>query len=111
MGRSASAFLAGAERLYLPDLIVAEVCYVLQSVYRVERSHLAALLRAVIGSRNIVSDDPALLIRAIDIYEHDRLSFADAYLVALAENGGSDSVIASFDRGIDRVETVVRIEP
>lgn len=110
MGRRATALLSESEALYLPDLILAETVYVLQSVYRVPRPEVAALTRAVIGSRNIATDDPAVLIRAIDVYEHHRLSFADAYLVALAE-ADTDSVIASFDKGIGKVGTVRRIEP
>ncbi|MCZ7535045.1 MAG: hypothetical protein M5T61_03230 [Acidimicrobiia bacterium] len=44
------------------------------------------------------------------MYEVERLDFADAYLVASAERSGVDAV-ASFDRSIDRVTTVRRIEP
>ncbi|MFC9965454.1 PIN domain-containing protein [Nocardia ignorata] len=110
MGRRATTLLAGTDEFYLPDLILAETVYVLQCVYRVPRPEVAALARAVIGSRNIQTDDPAVLIRTVDVYEHQRLSFADAYRVALAE-ADSDSVIASFDKGIGKVGTVRRIEP
>jgi predicted nucleic acid-binding protein len=44
------------------------------------------------------------------VYEVDRLDFADAYLVAHAECSGV-GVVASFDRGIDRVTTIRRLEP
>jgi predicted nucleic-acid-binding protein len=110
MGKRATAFLADSGALHLPDLILAEMVYVLQSVYRVPRPQVAALSRALIGSRNIVTDDPALLIRTIDVYEHHRLSFADAYLVALAEDDPGSSV-ASFGKGIDKVKSVSRVEP
>ncbi|MFI1919246.1 PIN domain-containing protein [Nocardia sp. NPDC020380] len=110
MGRRASTFLAQSDSLHLPDMILAETVYVLQSVYQVPRPQVAALARVLASSRNIVTDDPALLIRTIDVYEHYRLSFADAYLVALAEAAPGSS-IASFDKGIGKVETIVRIEP
>ncbi|MFC9896649.1 PIN domain-containing protein [Nocardia sp. NPDC127579] len=110
MGKRATAFLAESEALFLPDLILAETVYVLQCVYKVERPRVALLSRAIVGARNIITNDPAMLIRALDVYEHDRLSFADAYLVALAE-ADKGSSIASFDKGIDRVSSVERIEP
>ncbi|MEV6277489.1 PIN domain-containing protein [Nocardia sp. NPDC051832] len=109
-GRRATAFLAKADELHLSDLILAEIVYVMQSVYRVPRPQVAALSRAMIGSRNIVTNDPALLVRTIDVYEQHRLAFADAYLVALAE-ASAGSAIASFDRGIDKVPGVTRLEP
>lgn len=54
--------------------------------------------------------DPALLLRAVEVYEVDRLDFAEAYLVACAESTGVGQV-ASLDRSIDRVGTVQRVEP
>jgi len=41
--------------------------------------------------------DPAALLRALEVYEGDRLDFAEAYLVAQAERSGV-GVVASFDR-------------
>jgi predicted nucleic acid-binding protein len=54
--------------------------------------------------------DEDLLLRAIEIYELDRLDFAEAYVVACAERSGVGAV-ASFDRSIDRVRSVERIGP
>lgn len=108
--RRASAFLQRTEELLLPDLIVAEVVYVLESFYEVERQRVAELVRAIIGFPAIVVVDEPLLLRALEVYEVDRLDFAEAYLVASAEASGVET-IASFDREIDRVATVRRIEP
>ncbi len=108
--RRASAFLERAEELLVPDLIVAEVVYVLESFYEVEHQRVAELVRAIIGFPVIVVVDEPLLLRALEVYEVDRLDFAEAYLVASAEATGVET-IASFDREIDRVATVQRIEP
>ncbi len=51
-----------------------------------------------------------VLLRALEAYETDRIDFAEAYLVALAEAGGVKQ-IASFDTSIDRIPTVTRREP
>jgi len=62
--RRASAFLAAADELLLPDLIVAKVVYVLESLYEVERERVAELVRAVIGFPEIAVIDASLLLRA-----------------------------------------------
>ena len=49
-------------------------------------------------------------MRSLEVYEHDRLDFAEAYLVAQAEATGV-SVIVSFDWSIDPVTSVSRQEP
>ena len=62
------------------------------------------------GPDRVVVIDAPLLLRALEIYELDRVDFAAAYLVASAEASGVGKV-ASFDRSIDRISTVQRIEP
>ena len=108
--RRASSFLAQADELLLTDVVAAEVVYVLESYYELERARVAELLRAIVGFPAILVLDAALLLRALELYEIERLDFADAYLVAAAETSGVGRV-ASFDRSIDRVGTIARVEP
>jgi predicted nucleic acid-binding protein len=108
--RRATRYLETADELLLPDLIAAEVAYVLESYYEVPRAQVADTLRAILAFPAIRVVDADLLRRAIEVYEVHRLDFADAYLVASAERTGV-GVIASFDRAIDRVATVRRDEP
>jgi len=110
MAVRATRYLESARDLLLPDLIVAEIAYVLESFYRAPRSQVAVILRSILAFPAILVVDRALLQRTIEVYEVDRLDFADAYLVASAERTGV-GVIVSFDRSIDRVRTVRREEP
>jgi predicted nucleic acid-binding protein len=106
----ATKFLAAADELLLADLVVAEVVYVLESFYEVPHQQVAGLVRAIISFPPIVVLDPPMLLRALEVYESDRLDFAESYLVAQAERSGV-GVVASFDKAIDRVTTVRRVEP
>jgi predicted nucleic-acid-binding protein len=110
MAARATGLLAGDERLMLADLVLAECVYVLESFYEVERARVATLMRAAIALPSVEVIDAPLLLRALELYERERLDFAEAYLVANAEATGVRRVV-SFDRAIDRVETVVRVEP
>ncbi len=106
----ATRYLRRAEELLLPDLILAEVAYVLESFYETPRAQVAETLRAVLAFPAIRVVDAELLQRTVEVYDVHRLDFADAYLVASAERTGI-GVVASFDRAIDRVGTVRRAEP
>ena len=110
MAERATAFLAAKPELYLADLVVAETVYVLESYYKAQRGQVAEAMRSLVAMRSVITVDPALLLRAIEVYEVDRLDFAEAYLVACAESTGIGRV-ASFDRAIDRVTTIQRVEP
>jgi len=108
--RRATAFLERADELLLPDLIVAEVVYVLESYYEVKPKRVAELVRAVIAFPAILVVDEPMLLRALEVYEVERIDFSEAYLVASAEASGVESIV-SFDRSIDRITTIQRIEP
>lgn len=110
MAARATAFLTAGQELLLTDLVVAETVYVLESFYEAPRVQVAESMRSLLAFRSMVTVDPALLLRALEVYEVDRLDFAEAYLVACAEATGVNAV-ASFDKSIDRVTTVRRVEP
>jgi predicted nucleic-acid-binding protein len=110
MAARATNFLRKASTLYLTDLVVAETVYVLESFYEAPRDQVAEAVRSLLTFRSILCVDPALLLRAVEVYEVDRVDFAEAYLVACAES--SDVVrITSFDRSLDRITTIDRVEP
>jgi predicted nucleic acid-binding protein len=110
MAARATAFVEAEAELLLTDLVAAETVYVLESFYEAPRDEVAEAVRSLVSFGSIVCVDPALLLRAIEVYETDRIDFAEAYLVACAESTGV-AKIASFDRSIDRVPTVERVEP
>ena len=110
MARRATRYLASEHDLLLVDLVVAETVYVLESFYEAPRQQVADAIRSLIAFDAIVCVDPALLLRAVEVYETERIDFAEAYLVACAETTGV-SRVASFDRSIDRVNTLERVEP
>ena len=110
MAARATRYLESASQLLLADLIVAETIYVLESFYKAPRGQVAEAMRSLIAFESITTVDPALLLRAIEVYEVDRLDFAEAYLVANAESTGLTRIV-SFDTAIDRMTTVERIDP
>lgn len=110
MAVRSTAYLASETTLLLTDLIVAETVYVLESFNEAPRPQVASAIRSLLAFRSVETVDPALLLRALEIYEIHRLDFADAYLAACAESTGVGRV-ASFDRSLNRVTTIERIEP
>ncbi len=110
MAARATGYLQSETDLLLADVVVAETVYVLESFYEAPRGQVAEAMRSLVGFDSVVCVDPALLLRAIESYGIDRIDFAEAYLVASAESTGIGQIV-SFDRSIDRVQSVERIEP
>lgn len=108
--RKATAFLRQSQELILVDLIFAELVYVLESYYERPKAEVAQLARSLLALDSIVTADHDVLLRSLDLYELQKLDYGEAYLVALAETSGIEK-IASFDRQLDRVKTIERVQP
>ena len=110
MAARATEYLRQEDDLLVADLVIAESIYVLESFYEVDRRDIANAMRSLLSLEAVIVVDRSLLLRSLEVYEHDRLDYAEAYLVSCAETTGV-ARIASFDRAIDRVASVERIEP
>jgi predicted nucleic acid-binding protein len=88
----------------LADLVVAE-CVLRARVLLRRAARVAELMRAAIAFPTIETIDPDLLLRALETYQVDRLDFAEAYLVALAESADVGQIVS-----VDRVGTLARHE-
>jgi predicted nucleic-acid-binding protein len=110
MAVRATAYLERETELLLTDLVVAETVYVLESFYEAPREQFAEAVRSLIAFDSVICVDPAVLLLSVEVYETDRIDFAEAYLVAGAESTGI-AKIASFERSLDRVQSVARVEP
>ena len=110
MAARATAYLQSETDLLLTDLVAAETVYVLESFCETPRGEVAQAVRSLVAFESVVCVDPALLLRAIEVYEIDGVDFAEAYLVASAESTGVGR-IASYDRSLDRIRSVERVEP
>lgn len=107
---AATRLLEVSSDLVLDDVIIAELVYVLESVYRLGRERIAVILESVIEHPSIRIEDPLVIHVALRHYERLDIDFADAYVAASASVDGVRAV-ASFDRDLDRVATVRRIDP
>ena len=108
--RRATALLRDRHELILTDLVLAEMVYVLESFYERPRAEISELMRALLALPSVAVVSHDLLLRTVELYEGMRLNFAEAYLAGLAEVSGVN-LVASFDRQIDRIKTIKRVEP
>src|SRR5262245_47968001 len=104
---------SGAERVAVLDVTVAEVVFVLTSrrLYNITPPEVVERLQTILRARGIQMSNKARCMTALDIFASvGRLNFGDA-AVAAAALDEARAEIYSFDRGIDRVPGITRLEP
>ena len=88
MAEAATEYLRTETELLLTGVVAVETVYVLESFYEEPRDQVVQALRSLVVFDSVVCVDPALLLRAVEMYETDRVDFAEDYLVACAESTG-----------------------
>jgi predicted nucleic acid-binding protein len=101
---------SGRRAVVVEDVIPAEVVWTLKSFYRADRVSIADRLLQLVSNDNVLNPDKASLSLALTLFGQHNLDFADALLAARSLTR-DDTEIISFDRGIDRISGVVRLEP
>lgn len=78
--------------------VLAEVTYVLESVYQVERSEIAGVLEMIANSVELESQ--LICMEAIRIYRNSKLDYVDCMIAAYAIKGNEH--FFSFDKALNR---------
>ena len=100
----------GEESLVTTVLTVAEIVWVLESVYELDRSSIRAKVVAILGLPGLTVEDQKILLQAIVWYEEKNVDFADCYSAAWMEHHGLEEVY-TFDRDFDRFEGLTPLRP
>lgn len=93
-----SDVLLGKKKILLLHTVIAEVVYVLQKLYKVDRKEIAEVLKELLKIKNIKINDRETILKAIDIFENKNLDFVDCILCAY----GSKYAIVSFDKEVEK---------
>ena len=98
---AAKALLIKAEdgelEVILPQFVLFEIVYVLQSMYRIPGSELAPMLRDLIALPGVLVIDECPWKRVLEYWPAPLPSLADAAIVAVAASKRYDA-IATFDQ-------------
>ena len=100
----------GQESLYTTVLAVADVVWVLMSKYRHPKASVVEGVRRLLNTRHLPTDEPEVLLMALQLFERHPIDFIDAYHGALMLARGLTTVY-SYDTDFDRLSGLHRVEP
>ncbi|MBI5399530.1 type II toxin-antitoxin system VapC family toxin [Candidatus Saganbacteria bacterium] len=98
------------QRLYVSDLTLAEVVWVLEKVYKCRRPDIHLKIEAILNTPNLVFQNKELMAEAAILYDAHNVDFIDAYHAALLTKLGIKEIY-SYDKDFDRLAGVIRKEP
>ncbi len=82
--------------LHLSHVCLAEVTWVLKSFYELDRTAIAAKMKALLLHSGVACDDLDVLLTALDDFGRINVDFIDCYHAAYTE--AKQASLATFDR-------------
>lgn len=89
--------------VFVPNEVIAEVVYVLEKVYKVERIEIDNYLTEFFEKQNISVLDKKVLFAALKLFSSKKLDFVDTILYAYAKV--KDYEIFTFDKKLKKTIT------
>lgn len=96
--------------LFLPDIVLAEVVWVLHSFYGYSTQQIGRLLQDFLSHEGLVCGDKAGLLKALSLYTELNIDFADALVAVQMEERGIREIYG-FDEHFDRLADFDRLSP
>lgn len=88
---------AAGDALFVSDIVLCEIVWVLRGAYKVARATIVTTLRDLLRARHLAFAAPDELARALDAFAHGKGDFSDYLLREHARGAGCERVL-TFDR-------------
>lgn len=102
--------VSGEEPLFTTDMVIAEIIWVLESYYEIDKKSIREMVEKILNTDNLLCPGKEIIISALAAYEEKNIDFIDAYnaftikIYAIKE-------LYSYDKHFDRINELIRIEP
>ena len=98
---------AEGETLFVSDLVLCELVWVLESAYRFPRGTVVRTLERLLAASVLAFRDSGALARSVEAFSRGKGDLADYVVLAHAREAGCEAV-ATFDRALLREAHFVR---
>lgn len=85
---------------FVPTEVIAEMTYVLNKVYKIDRNTIACAIKGVLSIENITVSESNVVLAALEIYISTRLDFVDCMMVGYAKAKGY--TVFTFDKELKK---------
>lgn len=90
----------GQTKIYIDEVVVAEVVWVLSSFYRQPKQDIVRHLKDMISQTWIVNPRKKLVLAALDLFLETNLSYIDAWILSVSRHRKIE--LKTFDKKLDK---------
>ncbi|MCK4268113.1 MAG: PIN domain-containing protein [Actinomycetia bacterium] len=98
------------ETLFTTDLVIAEIVWVLESIYELQKEEIQDKVEKILNTPNLICPHKDLILSALTIYSEKNIDYIDAYNALILKDKGIGELY-SYDKDYDRIDWLTRLEP
>jgi predicted nucleic acid-binding protein len=102
---------SGKAALVTTELVIAEIVWVLESYYEVDKVQIAEQVRAILATEGLEIINGDLVRRALEYYLTYNVDFVDGYIAALMQKKGIAEIFSYDKKHLSRLNAITRQEP
>lgn len=92
---------AGKVQILVTQIVVFEIHFALDKYYGFDKKTVGEKLKAILSAQYLQIDGRGILLRAVSLWNENKVSFVDAFLAAQAQSLGVELI--SFDRKLTKL--------
>ncbi len=91
---------AETQKVFLKEIVIAEIIYVLEGVYNIEKEKVVFALTEILAVKSVKTENKAVIFKALQFYAENKIDFVDALLISYNHEEGVD--VFSFDKKLNK---------
>lgn len=92
----------GLLKMYLDEVIIAEIVWTLSSFYRVKRTEISDKLEEIVSQNWVINPKKDLVIQALALFRSSNLDYIDCWLFIVGKSLGIE--LATFDKALKKLK-------
>ncbi|WP_061214804.1 PIN domain-containing protein [Syntrophomonas wolfei] len=101
---------SGEERVLMPDLVLADIVWTLQSFYHQSHLEIREMLLPLLALKGMRFYSKEIARQALNFYADKNIDWTDAFVAAQMLARGNRQIY-SYDKDFGRIPDIVRLEP
>jgi predicted nucleic-acid-binding protein len=102
--------VAKEETFFTTDLVIAEIIWVLESFYNLQKDDVQDKVEKILSTPNLICPHKDLILSALSLYTEKNIDYIDAFSALILKNKGIKELY-SYDKDYDRIDWLTRLEP
>ncbi len=92
----------GSLKLYLDEVVIAEIIWTLSSFYRIKRFEISDKLEEIVSQNWVINPKKDLIIQTLALFRSSNLDYIDCWLFVVGKS--LDIELATFDKALKKLK-------